>query len=306
MYKHIDRCVWPGNPRLSLDHPKVIDADTSDFSAENIRMEKKEVIGVIGLGSVGHALGTIMGYFYDVVGYDIVGDYDWNKILICKAVFVCVQTPSSSDGRLDCSRVSDVLARLSDSDYDGVVVIKSTLGLGYMDEVRSEFPDLRLVYSPEFLREKSALVWTASPDRLVLSGEQRDVEIVKDLYHWVEDAEIIITDYKTAELGKLLHNAYIAVKVTFTNSAELMAKKIGADATVAMNIVSSDRRIKSKEHLTPFKGPYGGKCVPKDTSELTHYFENEASLIRAAEEFNKDLLSKNFDLASQRLERGRE
>lgn len=287
MNEYISGCVQPGTSRSRVDPRNGIEAEGKGFSAELIQNGGKRIVGVIGLGSVGRALKTVMGYFYEVKGYDIKGRHSWTQILGCEVVFVCVQTPQDSNGRLDCSHVTEVLARLAESRYPGVVVIKSTLGIGFMSEVTARFRNLRLIYSPEFLREKSALVWTASPDRLVLSGDSREVNFVKEIYHWVEDAVILVTDYATAELGKLLHNAYIALKVSFSNSAELMATLIGADPEIALNIVSSDRRVKSKEHLMPFKGPFGGKCVPKDTAELTHYFGEEATLIRAAEEFNE-------------------
>ena len=289
MIGHIDGCVRPGVSRLRLDHSVGIDAKKGEFSAGSVHTKKKELVGVIGLGSVGKALKAVMGYFYDVVGYDIIGEYDWNAILSCEAVFVCVQTPESIDGRLDCSHVSEVLGRLNEDLYNGIVVIKSTLRIGYMDIVIEKYPDLKMVYSPEFMSEKNAFIWTANPDRIVLSGKDEYMDYVESLYSWAGGTKIIRTDYKSAEIGKLAHNAFIALKVTFTNTVETISDSQGANATDVMKIVYSDRRVGSSAHLEPYKGPYGGKCVPKDTAELINAFGEQAKLLKVADEINDKL-----------------
>jgi UDPglucose 6-dehydrogenase len=182
-----------------------------------------------------------------------------------------------------------VLERLSKDLYDGIVVIKSTLGIGCMDVFTEKYPDLKLVYSPEFMSEKNAFAWTADPDRIVLSGKDAHIDYVESLYSWAEGAKIIRTDYRSAEIGKLAHNAFIAVKVTFTNTMEAISDSQGANATDVMNIVYSDRRVGSSAHLEPYKGPYGGKCVPKDIAELINAFGEQAKLLKVADEINNKL-----------------
>ncbi len=294
MIEHIDGCVQPGTPRFRLDHLDGIDARKGEFSAGFVQNGKKRLVGVIGLGSVGKALRAVMNSFYDVVGYDIIGEYDWNAILKCEVVFVCVQTPESFDGRLDCSHVGDVLGRLREDLYAGIVVIKSTLGIGYMDFITEKNPELKLVYSPEFMSEKNAFAWTANPDRIVLSGNDAHMDYVESLYSWAEGAKIIRTDYKSAEIGKLAHNAFIALKVTFTNTMEAISDSQGANAIDVMKIVHSDRRVGSSAHLEPYKGPYGGKCVPKDTAELINAFGEQAKLLKIADEINDKLTETGF------------
>ncbi len=288
MIERIDGCVQPRNhSRSPLDYEHVIVEGRNELLAGRSKKKEDFKIGIVGLGSVGTAMKTVLSYYYKTAGYDKKGRHNWNRIVESDIVFVCVSTPGGKNGRLDCSNVDDVLKKLSNENYSGVIVIKSTLGLGFMDRAREMYPNLRLVYSPEFLRERSRLQWTINPDRLVFAGEEEDVEIAKSVYFWAEDAKIITTDYRSAELGKLLHNSFIAMKVSFTNSAEMMAASFKANALDVMDIITADRRVVSKEHLTPFKGPYGGKCVPKDTSEVTHYFGQEASLIREAERVNE-------------------
>ena len=248
------------------------------------KITNKELInkvGIIGLGSVGSALFKHLSNFYNVCGYDIIGNYNWDDILKCPVLFICVQTPGDSNGRLDCSHVEDALHKLASSNYSGVIIIKSTLGIGFMENATGKFPGLRMVYSPEFLREKSALEWTANPDRLVFSGEEDNVTEALKIYSWATCVDIIITDYRSAEIGKLAHNAFIATKVSFTNTMENIAARGKGNIDDIMKIVYTDRRVRNMAHLTPHLGAFGGKCVPKDTMELMNAFSSESLLFKA-------------------------
>jgi len=255
-----------------------------------LEIDKK--IGVIGLGAVGSAFKHVSEYFYkDVVGYDIKGKYDWSKILKCDIIFICVPTPEGANGRLDCIQVDLTLEHLLKDGYTGIIAIKSTVRVGFMDHATQRYPHLRLVYCPEFMREKSKLQWTANPDRIVLAGDDDDVEAVKNILSWAEDAKIIVTNYRSAEIGKLAHNAFIATKVSFTNEIEEICSELGGNPSDVMNVVTSDRRVVSTEHLKPHLGPFGGKCVPKDTRELINA-SSSAILLKAVEEVNKKALEK--------------
>ncbi|BAI61021.1 hypothetical protein MCP_0949 [Methanocella paludicola SANAE] len=226
--------------------------------------------GVIGLGSVGWSVIHGLSQYYSYAGYDILNEYKWEPILDTKIVFICVGTPLGNDGRLDCSNVREVIRKLFEDHYKGVVVVKSTVSIGFMDAATRDFLGIRLVYMPEFLREKNSYSWFIKPDRIVVSGKQKDIEEALSFFTWIEDAVIIKTDFRNAETGKLAHNSYIATKVSFTNEMEYICKSVGADAHDVMKIVSTDRRVMCSEHLTPGLGPYGGKCVLKDMSELTN------------------------------------
>jgi UDPglucose 6-dehydrogenase len=227
-----------------------------------------------------------MDFYFNCVGYDIVGDHEWKEVLQTSIVFVCVSTPETGDGRLDCSAVDEVLRRLSSSDYKGLVAIKSTIGVGFMDNATNTYPSLRIVYMPEFLREKSNFTWFVNPDRLVISGEENDVQEALSYFHWVENAKILVMDHRSAEIGKLAHNAYIATKVSFTNEIERICEELGADPEHVMSTIWADRRVMSKEHLKPYLGPYRGKCVPKDTRELMNS-ASKAILLRAVDAVNE-------------------
>lgn len=229
----------------------------------------EKIVGVIGLGSVGWATIHSLHPMYGYCGYDIADSYDFSKILSSSIIFICVQTPLSSENRLDCSAVEDVLVQLNKENYKNCVVIKSTLSVGFMDKVAAKFPSLHLVYMPEFLRECSSFTWCKDPDRLVISGSDEDITETLSYFTWVpEDIPRLKMSWKSAEIGKLAHNAFIATKVSFTNEIQALSLAHHADPNDVMHIIWADRRVHSSEHLTPYLGKYSGKCVPKDTLEL--------------------------------------
>ncbi len=243
-------------------------------------------VGVIGLGSVGWSVIHGLSRHYRCYGYDIVGDHRWNDILRTNIVFVCVSTPLGADGRLDCGNIDTALKRLAEEEYEGIVAIKSTISIGYMEKATDEFPNLRLVYMPEFLRERNSYTWFLKPDRIVISGEDGDMEEALSYFSWTKDAEILKMNHRSAEIGKLAHNAYIGTKVSFTNEIERICSENSGDPHDVMSVIWADRRVKTKDHLTPGLGPYGGKCVPKDTHDLMESV-NHAVLLRAVEEVKK-------------------
>ncbi len=252
-----------------------------------MKKPKNQGIGIVGLGSVGAALKHTCDFYHqDVCGYDIRGNHNWTKILDCDIVFVCVPTPEDKNRRLDCSAVDNVLERLGNKGFRGIVAIKSTLRVGFMEQARLRYPGLRLVYCPEFLREKSRLQWTICPDRIVLAGSREDTEAILDVFTWAENAEILLMSDRSVEVAKLAHNAYIATKVSFTNEIERICNEIGANPEDVMDVVTADRRVISREHLRPYLGPYEGKCVPKDIRELIAASKS-AILLKAVEKVNE-------------------
>jgi UDPglucose 6-dehydrogenase len=254
------------------------------------RINKNVKMGVIGsLGTVGRTVKCTLRYYYKhVIGYDIKGEGTWKDILTSDILFICVPT-KEKNGRLDCSTVDSILDKLSKTNYNGIIVIKDTVKIGYMDDAKEKFPKSRLVYMPEFFREKSAFPWFVCPDRLVISGGSEDVKKVLEIFSWVEDAKILVLDWKSAEVAKLANNAFIALKVSFTNEIERICNEVGADPFKVMKVIWLDRRVKSNDHLKPKLGPYGGKCVPKDTRELINA-TTKCIVLKAAEKLNNILI----------------
>ncbi len=242
-------------------------------------------ISIIGLGSVGRAAKLGLGEFHEVSGYDIDGRGDWNEALSSELAFVCVNTDAAEDSSLDMSNVIDVCSKLSEDEYSGLVVVKSTLQPGTMDLIESEHPNLRLTYMPEFLRERDAVEWFAEPDRIVVSGEKEDVELALSGFEWVsKSVPRLHMKHLEAELGKLAHNTYIATKVTFTCEIERIAKEFGVDPYPVMESVWTDRRVRNSAHLTPGLGGFDGKCVPKDSAALSSVDGDPGSMLKILEE----------------------
>ena len=189
-------------------------------------------------------------------------------------------TNASNSGELDMSAIEEVCEKMQTECYNGLIVIKSTLQPGTMESLRKNCPDLRLAYVPEFLREKDAIEWFEYPDRIVYSCTDEDEDLLKIAFSWVDfDIPRLKMSDIEAEIGKLAHNAYIATKVTFTCEIERIADSMGCDAMKVMRTVWTDRRVNNSAHLTPYKGGFGGKCVPKDTAALCSIDEDTESLI---------------------------
>ena len=237
-------------------------------------------VGVVGLGSVGDAAFTTFSNHFHTVGYDVDGRGNWKEIVSSDVAIVCVPTNAASDGQLDMTHIMDVAHKLAEKSFSGLMIIKSTLQPGTMDAINERFPHLRAAYAPEFLREKDALEWFQSPDRLVYSCAKSDETDLLDYFSWIgEEVPRIRMEHLEAEIGKLAHNAYIATKVTFTVEIERLAHHFGVDPVPVMETVWRDRRVNNPAHLTPNKGGFAGKCVPKDTAALAQLDPDEESIL---------------------------
>ena len=237
-------------------------------------------VGVVGLGSVGDAAFTTFSNHFHTVGYDVDGRGDWKEIIASDVAIVCVPTNAADGGKLNVSHVMDVAHKLAEQSFTGLMIIKSTLQPGTMDAINEQFPQLRAAYAPEFLREKDALEWFQSPDRLVYSCAKSDQSAFLDYFSWIsEEVPRIRMEHLEAELGKLAHNAYIATKVTFTVEIERLANQFGVDPEPVMETVWRDRRVNNPAHLTPKKGGFAGKCVPKDTAALAQLDPDKESIL---------------------------
>jgi UDPglucose 6-dehydrogenase len=236
-------------------------------------------VGIIGLGSVGSSMMHALSKYWDCKGYDVIGgrEYDWNEVIETSIIFICVPTPAGNEGRLDCSCVEDVLTKLDGDGYKGIIVIKSTLKIGFLSRAENIYPSLKIVYMPEFLREINSFSWGESPDRIVISGKDEDVDSTLLYFHWLREVPVLRMTHIEAEIGKIAHNAYIATKVSFTNAIEMISEDSGADPGAVMSVIWADRRVKSKAHLVPGLGGYAGKCIPKDSEEI-NAFQKERGL----------------------------
>jgi len=193
------------------------------------------------------------------------------------AVFIAVGTPSRrGDGHADLSYVyeatREIAAALSDS---AVVITKSTVPVGTGDEVERIIREMRphgdvsVVSNPEFLREGAAIHDFKHPDRIVIGADdERGKKIVTEIYRplYLNQAPILYTSRRTAELIKYASNAFLATKITFMNEIADLCEKVGADVQEVSRGIGLDNRIGPKFlHAGP---GFGGSCFPKDVRAL--------------------------------------
>jgi UDPglucose 6-dehydrogenase len=193
------------------------------------------------------------------------------------AVFIAVGTPSRrGDGHADLSYVHAAAAEIAAALTGFTVVItKSTVPVGTGDEVeriireRRPDADAAVVSNPEFLREGAAIVDFKHPDRIVVgTDDERARKVMAELYRplYLNQAPILYTSRRTAELIKYAANAFLATKITFINEIAELCEKVGADVQQVARGIGLDNRIGSKFlHAGP---GYGGSCFPKDTMAL--------------------------------------
>lgn len=241
-------------------------------------------VGIIGAGSIGQVLAAgfeRLGHTVAINDADPKVEARLDYPAVSKAAMatqadvtvVAVPTPTPSIERGgDASAVREAVGQLSDHDPRGIVLIRSTMPPGSTAPL-ADAVDVPIVYSPEFLRDRSTVADFFDPDRIVVAGPDDAVATVRELLAPVREesgAEWIETDYLSAELGKEAHNAFFATKVSFANQMRLLAEREGADPQQVMDIVTADRR-NTTSHLDPMLGPFGGKCLPKDTRALAAY-----------------------------------
>lgn len=227
-------------------------------------------IGVIGTGVVGYPLLKTLEYYHkNVFSFDTEKDSDtWEDIVSTDMVFVCLPTNENKQGRLDTSIIDNCLNDLENSKYKGIVVIKSTLGLGYINDIikRHSFP---IVVFPEWLRALHALPDTLAPEMTVLGVTTKDMDSalkVLKVCCWHTKTDGCIFEPEEAVIIKLTANALAATKISFANQIQIICNEYGINSHCVMDKVRLDPRC-SPRYLKP-GNPYSGACLPKDTSEL--------------------------------------
>ena len=234
-------------------------------------MEKFKV-GVIGNGFVGESQAFAFSPTTDLRIYDIdplKTTHTLEQINECDFVFVCVPTPMRKDGSQDLSFVEKVFDKAS---FGPIYIIKSTILPGTTKKLNEIYHNLSIIFSPEFLTERTAKLDMLTQARIILGGEKWMTEKVRLLFEQrFMNRHIIETDSTTAELIKYMNNTFFATKVSIVNEFKLLADKIGADWKTALYGFAADSRIGDSHLHVP--GPdgrlgYGGTCFPKDVNAL--------------------------------------
>ncbi len=235
----------------------------------------KTKVGIIGNGFVGEAISFAFSSVADMYIYDTDPSRCLNYIESvhnCDFVFVCVPTPMYEDGSQDLSYVESAFEMAT---ARPIYILKSTVLPGTTENLTEKYPNFKIIFSPEFLTERTAKLDMLTQSRIILGGELSLTDKAKDLFNErFKIKNIIQTDSKTAELTKYMNNTFFATKVSIMNEFKLLCDKIDANWEDALRGFVADGRIGDSHLNVPGhdgKLGYGGTCFPKDVNALLSF-----------------------------------
>ncbi len=229
-------------------------------------------VGIIGCGFVGESQAFAFSPTCNIKIYDIDPLKSTNtleEVSDCDFVFVCVPTPMNEDGSQNKSFINDVFSKVKKGP---TYIIKSTVLPGTTNEIHSEFSELDIIFSPEFLTERTSKLDMITQSRIIFGGDIKLTKKVEELFEIrFKSRHYIHTDTVTAEFIKYMNNTFFATKVSIMNEFYRLSKKLNVNWETALYGFAADQRIGDSHLHVP--GPdgklgFGGTCFPKDINAL--------------------------------------